>query len=48
MRCPAWQTVSAERWRDLISDAPPVDADFAGDVELAREDFGPPSSAWPS
>jgi antitoxin (DNA-binding transcriptional repressor) of toxin-antitoxin stability system len=44
----AGQTVSAERWRDLISEAPPVDTDFAGDVELAREDFGPPSSAWPS
>lgn len=42
------RTLSAERWRDLISSAPPVDAEFARDVEVAREDFGPPSGAWPS
>jgi len=40
--------VSAERWRELISSAPTVDAEFARDVEVAREDFGPPNGAWPS
>jgi antitoxin (DNA-binding transcriptional repressor) of toxin-antitoxin stability system len=41
-------TVSAERWRELIASAPPIDVEFARDVELARRDFGPPSGAWPS
>lgn len=44
----AGRTVSAARWRELISDAPPIDPEFARDVEIAREDFGPPSGAWPS
>lgn len=41
-------TVSASRWRELMATAPPVDADFAGDVEAARCEIGPPSAAWPS
>ena len=44
----AGQTVSADRWRELMSGAPPVDPDYARDVERAREDLGPPSGAWPS
>lgn len=40
--------ISAQRWRELISGAPPIDDDFAHDVVAARNDFGPPSGAWPS
>lgn len=42
------QTVSAPRWRELMDTAPPVDEDFARDVEVGRSDIGPPSGAWPS
>lgn len=49
MRPPsAARTVSARRWRETIAGAPTVDPDFADDVKAAREDFGPPSGAWPS
>jgi prevent-host-death family protein len=41
-------TVSAARWRELMEDAPPVDEAFARDVELAREEIGPPRPAWRS
>lgn len=44
----AGRAVSADRWRELIASAPEVDPEFARDVEVAREDFGPPSGAWPS
>lgn len=40
--------VSADSWRELIASAPPVDDAFAGDIQAARKDFGPPSGAWPS
>ncbi len=42
------QVISASRWRELMDSAPPVDEDFEGDVEAAREAVGPPSAAWPS
>lgn len=35
-------------WRELLADLPPVDEDFARDVEAARESLGPPRTAWPS
>ncbi|HMJ01590.1 MAG TPA: type II toxin-antitoxin system prevent-host-death family antitoxin [Conexibacter sp.] len=41
-------TVSTERWRNMIETAPPIDDDFARDVEQGRAAFGPPSGAWPS
>lgn len=44
----AGQAVSADRWRELMASSPPVDPEFARDVDLARADFGPPSGAWPS
>ena len=44
----AGRALSAERWRELMASAPPVDPDFAREVEDAREDFGPPAGAWPS
>lgn len=40
--------VSAARWRSLMHEAPPVDADFAADVERARADLEPPTGSWPS
>lgn len=40
--------VSAARWDEIMATAPPVDADFARDVERGRGAFGPPSGAWPS
>jgi prevent-host-death family protein len=42
------QTVSAARWRELMSSAPSVDADFESDVEAGRKTIGPPSAVWPS
>lgn len=41
-------TISASRWPELIATAPPVDADFARDMEAARRENGPPSVVWPS
>ncbi len=40
--------IGAERFRELIASAPPLDPDFAGDVRIARESAGPPEDAWPS
>ena len=45
---PKARTLSAERFRELISSAPPVDDDFAGDVRTIRRKVGPPEGAWPS
>lgn len=41
-------TVSADRWREIVATAPPVDDGFAHDVEAGRRAFGPPSGSWPS
>jgi prevent-host-death family protein len=41
-------TITAAQWRELVESAPPIDDDFARDVEAGRAAFGPPSSAWPS
>jgi prevent-host-death family protein len=40
--------VSADRFRELLASAPPVDEDFAEDVRAVRSDIGPPEGAWPS
>ena len=46
---PARQAViSPAHWRELMNDAPSVDAEFERDVETARRAIGPPSPAWPS
>jgi len=39
-------TITAAQWRELMETLPPVDDDFAHDVEVGRSTFGPPSSAW--
>lgn len=41
-------TVSATQWRELMATLPPVDEDFARDVEEGRAAFGPTTAAWPS
>jgi prevent-host-death family protein len=41
-------TITAAQWRELMTDLPPVDDDFARDVEQGRAAFGPPSGAWQS
>jgi antitoxin (DNA-binding transcriptional repressor) of toxin-antitoxin stability system len=42
-------TVSAERWREAMASAPPVDEDFASDLERGRDELlEPPADAWPS
>jgi antitoxin (DNA-binding transcriptional repressor) of toxin-antitoxin stability system len=35
-------------WDALMARLPPVDEDFARDVEDARRRLGPPMSKWPS
>jgi prevent-host-death family protein len=46
---PNRQTLSAERWRDLMASLPPVDDDYARDVETAREEIVEPrENPWPS
>ncbi len=42
------RTISAQRWRELLDSAPPVDDVFADDVMNARAQVDPPSGAWPS
>jgi prevent-host-death family protein len=39
------RVVSAERFRELMRSAPPVDDDFAEDVRSIRRSVGPPEPA---
>jgi len=41
-------TITAAQWRELVAALPPVDEDFARDVEESRAALGLPTSAWPS
>lgn len=45
---PKIRLLSAERFRELIATAPPLDDKFADDVRALRETVGPPGSSWPS
>lgn len=45
---PGVRLLSAERFRELLESAPPVDDEFARDVRAIRESVGPPESSWPS
>jgi len=40
--------ISAERFRELMHSAPPVDEKFAEDVRRARDEIGPPEDPWAS
>jgi antitoxin (DNA-binding transcriptional repressor) of toxin-antitoxin stability system len=45
---PKARVLSAERFRELLASAPPVDDAFADDVRTIRRSVGPPEDAWPS
>jgi len=45
---PAARLVSAERFRELIATAPPVDAKFATEMRTLRAGVAPPEASWPS
>lgn len=47
---PRVRLTSLERLREIMRTAPPVDADFAGDVRRIREEIGPAPEPppWPS
>lgn len=45
---PKLRLLSAERFRELIATAPPLDDKFADDVRALRETVGPPEPSWPS
>jgi antitoxin (DNA-binding transcriptional repressor) of toxin-antitoxin stability system len=45
---PKARVLSAERFRQLVGSAPPVDDDFAEDVRTIRRSVGPPEDASPS
>jgi prevent-host-death family protein len=45
---PAVRWISADRFRDLIVDAPAPDEGFAADVRSARRSVGPADASWPS
>lgn len=40
--------LKGDSWRRFVENLPPVDEDFARDVEEARRKLGSPKSAWPS
>lgn len=49
MTPPKLRLLSAERFRDLMASAPPVDEDFAEDLRRIRREAGPmPENPWPS
>lgn len=45
---PRVRLLSAERFRELLSSAPPVDDEFADDLRAIRKSVGPPEGSWPS
>jgi prevent-host-death family protein len=46
---PKTRLISAERFRELLASAPPVDEDFADELRRIRRGAGPaPESPWPS
>jgi len=45
---PKSRLITADRFRELIASAPPLDSRFARDIRAVRESVGPPEDAWPS
>jgi prevent-host-death family protein len=45
---PRFRALSAERFRELMRTAPPVDEAFLDDVIAIRKESGAPESPWPS
>lgn len=42
------QLLTAEQWQELMASLPPVDDDFARDVEAASEEIWPTPGSWQS
>jgi antitoxin (DNA-binding transcriptional repressor) of toxin-antitoxin stability system len=40
--------LAGEAWEEFVRNLPPVDEDFARDLEDIRRGIGPPVSKWPS
>jgi prevent-host-death family protein len=45
---PQARLMTAERFRELIAGAPPVDDDFAAEIRALRAGVEPPAPSWPS
>jgi antitoxin (DNA-binding transcriptional repressor) of toxin-antitoxin stability system len=45
---PRRRLLSADRFRELLETAPPIDDEFAADVQTIRAEAGPPESHWAS
>lgn len=45
---PPFRALSAERFRELMASAPPIDAEFESDLVAIRRDSDVPESPWPS
>lgn len=45
---PRARLLSAERFRELMRSAPPVDEEFVNDLREIRAGAGPVESSWPS
>lgn len=45
---PRSRTISGARFRELLASAPPVDEEFAADLERIRAEVGVPEDPWPS
>jgi prevent-host-death family protein len=45
---PKTRLLSAERFRELLRSAPPVDDEFAAELREIRAGVGPPEGHWPS
>jgi prevent-host-death family protein len=48
LRPPRPRGLSGEAWKGFVRNLPPVDKDFARDLEDIRRGIGPPMSKWPS
>jgi prevent-host-death family protein len=48
MSPPKTRLLSAQRFRELLAIAPPVDDEFAEDVRQIRREVGVPENPWPS
>ena len=42
------QKLKGDAWRRFVASLPRVDADFAGEVEQARNSLGSPEGRWPA
>jgi len=40
--------LSGDAWRRFVENLPPVDKDFARDVEAAQKEIWPPLDQWPA